>query len=51
MTKQDMKRNLDRHIRNTKGVTRTTGRKKGYREAAWSEVKALELLLNAAKGE
>lgn len=49
MTKQDTKRSIDKHIRSTKGVKRAPGKMKGYRESAWSEVLALQKIMEANK--
>lgn len=49
MTKQQMKQNADQHIASTKGVTKN--KTKGYREKAWADVIALEMIMKATKGE
>lgn len=46
---QKARKNIDAHIATTKGVTKAPGKAKGKKEAAWSELKAFELLVNAAK--
>ena len=51
MTKNDTKRSIDKHIRSTKGVKRAPGKMKGYREAAWSEVLALQKIMKANEEE
>ena len=43
------KKNIDAHIASTKGVNRSSGKIKGRREAAWTELKAFEVLVNASK--
>ena len=45
MTKREMKQNADRHIASTKGVQKN--KIKGYRESAWGECKALEMMVKA----
>ena len=47
--KEKSKRSIDAHIATTKGVKRAPGKAKGRKEAAWSELKAFELFVNAAK--
>ena len=50
MTYRDKaKQNIDSHIATTKGVKRAPGKAKGGKEAAWAELKAFELFVNAAK--
>ena len=51
MTKKETKRNIDKHIRSTKGVKRAPGKMKGYRETAWSEVLALQKIMETNKEE
>lgn len=43
------KKNIDAHIASTKGVKHSSGKIKGRREAAWTELKAFEVLVNASK--
>ena len=43
MTKEQMKKVADQHIASTKGVQKN--KIKGFRELAWSECKALEVLV------
>lgn len=47
---QKARKNIDAHIASTKGVKRSSGKIKGRRETAWTELKALELLVKAARG-
>ena len=47
--REKTKKSLDAYIQTTKGVKNSTGKAKGRKEAAWTEVKALEILVNAAK--
>jgi len=47
--KEKSKKRIDAHVARTVGVTRSAGREKGRRAAAWAEVKALETLLQAAR--
>ena len=47
MTKAQMKQNTDRHIAMCGGVK--TNKRKGYREGAWVECKALEKIMKASK--
>ena len=49
MTKAQMKQSADRHIASTKGVEKN--KRKGYRERAWIECQALEMILKANKGD
>ena len=49
--KEQAKRSIDEYIATTKGVKRAKGGVKGRKEAAWTEVKAFELLVNAAKAQ
>ena len=42
MTKAQMKNDADRHIASTKGVDKN--KRKGYREKAWVECQALEMI-------
>ena len=47
MTKNEMKNHMDKYIKTT---TTVKGKNKGERRQAWADVKALELLVQAAKG-
>ena len=47
--KEKAKRSIDAYIATTKGVTRAPGKVKGKKEAAWAEVKAFEMILEATK--
>ena len=49
MTKQQTKASIDKHIRGTKGVKRAPGKMKGYKEAAWREVLALQKITEINK--
>ena len=47
MTKEETKRNIDKYINNCK-VSKPG--QKGSRPEAWADLKALEILVKAAKG-
>ena len=47
MTKNEMKKDMDKYI---KTATTVKGKNKGARRQAWVDVKALEILVQAAKG-
>ena len=47
MTKQEMKKDMDKHI---KTGTSITAKNPGARRDAWGDVKALEILVKAARG-
>ena len=47
--KEQTKHSIDAYITTTKGIKRAKGGAKGRKEAAWTELKTFELLVNAAK--
>lgn len=47
MTKEQMKRNADKHVESCAGVKKNPV--KGYRESAWAECKALEMIVKLNK--